>query len=124
MLCDIVTLMIRQEGMMELAESARRRALAWMGVVFVLGFALLAVLFGRQQSPSEPVSEDLRTFQASEPPPPPEQALPGIEYQPAPAPVVAPAPMTRNSAAVPVPDVSPTAAPGVAFNYRYAFRLP
>jgi hypothetical protein len=105
-----------------MAESARRRALAWLGVLFVLGVAFLAVLFGRQQEPAQQVAQDLKAFDVAESPPPP--TLPSIEYQPAPPPVVTTAaPATRN-AAVPVPDVSPTAAPGVAFNYRYAFRLP
>jgi hypothetical protein len=111
---------------MELAESARRRALAWMGVIIVLGFAVLAVLIGRQQGTSEAVREDLKTYDVASAPPPPESgpALPSVQYEPAPPPVVAPAPMTRMNTAIPVPDVSPTAAPGVAFNYRYAFRLP
>jgi hypothetical protein len=47
----------------------------------------------------------------AEPPP----ALPKVEYAPAEAPA---------RIAVAGPSIEPTAAPGVAFNYRYAFRLP
>jgi hypothetical protein len=44
-------------------------------------------------------------------------ALPSISYEPPPA---DPAPPPPRVAA---PDIAPAAAPGVAFNYRYAFRL-
>jgi len=46
------------------------------------------------------------------------ESLPSADYQPDQA---ADAPAARMAAG---PSVSPTAAPGVAFNYRYAFRLP
>jgi hypothetical protein len=45
----------------------------------------------------------------------PAPALPRVEYQPATMP---------SRIAATGPDVAPAAAPGVAFNYRYAFRLP
>ena len=52
--------------------------------------------------------EDLRTYD--------------VQADPAsPAPV---APATEDARAPSGPNVAPTAAPGVAFNYRYAFRLP
>ena len=107
---------------MELAESARRRTLAWLGVVFVLAMAFLAVLFGRQQESSQPVAQDLKAFDVAAEPPPP--APSSVEYRSAPPPVVTTAAPASRNGAIPVPDVSPTAAPGVAFNYRYAFRLP
>ncbi|MGQ0588207.1 MAG: DUF4349 domain-containing protein [Sphingosinicella sp.] len=44
-----------------------------------------------------------------------------VQESAAPSPVQVP--QTRDSRAA-GPDISPTAAPGVAFNYRYAFRLP
>jgi hypothetical protein len=40
------------------------------------------------------------------------------------APSAAPSPQMRADSRAAGPDISPTAAPGVAFNYRYAFRLP
>lgn len=40
------------------------------------------------------------------------------------APSIAPSPQMRRDSRAAGPDISPTAAPGVAFNYRYAFRLP
>ncbi len=51
-------------------------------------------------------SEDLRTMDVAEAPPPPAST------------------MESMSSAPPPPAIGPTAAPGVAFNYRYAFRLP
>ncbi|MFN3389797.1 MAG: hypothetical protein ACK40O_12800, partial [Allosphingosinicella sp.] len=53
-------------------------------------------------------SEDLKTFDST------------AEYAPAEATDAA----TSGRAPPAPPGVSPTAAPGVAFNYRYAFRLP
>ena len=60
-------------------------------------------------------SEDLRTFDASEgAPPAPDAAMP-------PPPTAS----TRADSQTPQPPgIAPTAAPGVAFNYQYAFRLP
>lgn len=57
-------------------------------------------------------------------PPPP--AMPRTSYQsdaaPAPAEAVAPGTAAQGRAAA-GPDINPTAAPGVAFNYRYSFAL-
>ena len=65
---------------------------------------------GRQPE-AETRSEDLRTHDVQEAAPPP--------------PVSAPAsPTSQRAVPASGPDVSPTAAPGVAFNYRYAYRLP
>ncbi len=47
---------------------------------------------------------------------------PEASYDAAPAPASESSQARRDAAAG--PDVSPTAAPGVAFNYRYSFRLP
>jgi hypothetical protein len=86
-------------------------------VVLTLGYGLFTTTY-RYASRGEPVArmEALSTYQVSEPPPaamappppasPSRMSLPGLQYEPA------------------GPDVSPTAAPGVAFNYRYAYRLP
>ena len=74
---------------------------------------LLATACGGQPEQKQ-VSEDLRTFDVTE------------EYASRPPPTVAPAappppPIVRTASS---PDIGPSAAPGVAFNYRYAFRLP
>ena len=50
-----------------------------------------------------------------------EQALPDTSFESAPA--VAPADSSMARRAEAGPNVGPTAAPGVAFNYRYSFRL-
>lgn len=65
-------------------------------------------------------AEDLKTYDVQEPPP--------FETR-APSPAVAPPPASESSermasADAGGPDISVTAAPGVAFNYRYAYRLP
>lgn len=54
-----------------------------------------------------------------EPPP----SLPSISYQPSPVRVPEEPAGGRAAERVSVPDIAPHAAPGVAFNYRYAFRL-
>ena len=82
-----------------------------------LGLPLIAIAAACSPGEERQSSEDLQTFDASEsaspqgsdmaldsPPPPP-----GVESR-----------QDRTAG----PNVSPTAAPGVAFNYRYAFRLP
>lgn len=67
---------------------------------------------------------DLRTYDVQEEPPlatnlvPADPALP-----PAPASVVSSSPSPSPALREAGPNVGPTAAPGVAFNYRYAFRL-
>ena len=71
---------------------------------------LLATGCGQDERGSETrtSSQDLQTFdvaeQAPSAPPPP--------------------PVVRSSSEASGPNIGPTAAPGVAFNYRYAFRLP
>ena len=102
-----------------------------MRKIMVMTALLLA---GCQQQEPKQSAEDLKTFNAEEapqpsyptsapaaPPPPP----------PAPPPTVAPPPLVRTSNGEAIsadmaggPNISVTAAPGVAFNYRYAFRLP
>lgn len=58
------------------------------------------------------VSEDLKTYDVAE-------NSAEMDYAPPPPPSASSRMSTAGG-----PDVSPTAAPGVAFNYRYAFRLP
>lgn len=58
-------------------------------------------------------TEDLKTYEVAE-----DASAPGPSAPPAPV------SMSRSADSSAGPDVSPTAAPGVAFNYRYAFRLP
>lgn len=70
----------------------------------LLTLSLLIVACGRDDQPRTQ-QEDLRTYDAAEAPAPP-------------------APSSARVAPSSGPSVSPTAAPGVAFNYRYAFRLP
>lgn len=69
--------------------------------------------------------EDLKTFDVQQEPRSPPSADMAV---PAPPPPVAPPALTRTSNASAEqaggPNISVTAAPGVAFNYRYAFRLP
>jgi hypothetical protein len=60
-------------------------------------------------------SADLKTYDVAEPPPADASAEPRLASPP-------PAPGSSESRFAP-PAVGPTAAPGVAFNYRYAFRL-
>jgi hypothetical protein len=50
--------------------------------------------------------------------------LPKTRYESSQADTAAMAPQESSSRALSPPGISPTAAPGVAFNYRYAFRLP
>ncbi|HEX8534161.1 MAG TPA: hypothetical protein VF662_08340 [Allosphingosinicella sp.] len=65
---------------------------------------------GREQE-TRTTSQDLQTFDVAESPP-------GVT---APAP---PPPPVSRSQTNGGPSIGPTAAPGIAFNYRYAFRLP
>lgn len=65
--------------------------------------------------------EDLKTFDAER-----RADAPAMQVAP-PPPVAAPPPFSRASDAASEsggPNISVTAAPGVAFNYRYAYRLP
>jgi len=64
---------------------------------------LLATASCGQAPREERSSQDLRTMDVAEAPPPPDTAASRAGYAP--------------------PSIGPTAAPGVAFNYRYAFRL-
>ena len=78
----------------------------------LIGTALLAAC--AQEKPSQS-SEDLKTFDRS------------ASMEPAPSPPPAPDMVSRDgnaSAEAGGPNIAVTAAPGVAFNYRYAFRLP
>jgi hypothetical protein len=78
---------------------------AWPGLPLIF----LAAACSPQET--EESSQDLRTFEVSE------SAADVASAPPSPPP---PAQAGRSAG----PDISPTAAPGVAFNYRYAFRLP
>lgn len=84
-----------------------------MRKAFVIALLLATAACG-QGAQRETRSENLTTMDVSEPPAP-EQA-----GNPAPPPPVSP---TGGRAAFSPPSIGPTAAPGVAFNYRYAFRL-
>ncbi len=105
---------------MALAESARRRGLAILAVALLFVSVVLGTTFwGRSERQS---LTGLKTYDIVSSPPampasPPSEAV----STPRAAPTVA---WEESSAEVPTPPgVSPTAAPGVAFNYRYAFRL-
>ena len=87
----------------------------------LLGSCLFLLTGCGQQQEEKRAAEDLRTFDVSEeprpgvvPPPPPPQAPP---------PLVSTSASPEASADGAGPNVSVTAAPGVAFNYRYAYRL-
>ena len=72
-----------------------------------LAFVLLLLAASCSEGERQSQREDLQTMDVSEAPPPDAAAPPP------------PPPASRESG----PNVGPTAAPGVAFNYRYAFRL-
>lgn len=101
-----------------------------MRKIIVLGAMLVA---GCEQQQPTRNNEDLQTFDTAEAPPQqsgyPTSAVPAAP----PPPPVAPPPTVRaesgsaTQASADVaggPNIGVTAAPGVAFNYRYAFRLP
>jgi hypothetical protein len=74
-----------------------------MRKVPVIALLLAATSCGQSpQAERQTQSENLTTYDVAEPPPPPESVR---ARQPGP------------------PGIAPTSAPGVAFNYRYAFRL-
>jgi hypothetical protein len=78
---------------------------------------LLLIAACSQREP-ERQSQDLKTYDVAEPP---------STQANAPPPMAPPAPMTRGAALTEQaggPNIGVSAAPGVAFNYRYAFRLP
>jgi hypothetical protein len=91
---------------------------------WLMAGAALAVLTGcGQRQERQEKTEQLQTFDVEEPPSPPGAVAP----PPMPA---APPPLVSRSANAEMattdgagPNVSVTAAPGVAFNYRYAYRL-
>ncbi len=77
-----------------------------------LSALLLATACGGGREETKSTSEDLRTYSVSE-----DASAP---HAPPPPPTVS-AEMSRTGSP---PAIGPSAAPGVAFNYRYAFRLP
>lgn len=92
---------------------------------WLMAGAALAVLAGcGQQQERQEKTEQLQTFDVQEAPPPP-GAVPSPSMPAAPPPplVSRPASTEMASADGAGPNVSVTAAPGVAFNYRYAYRL-
>ena len=82
-------------------------------------FASILLLSACSQPQEEREPSDLRTFDAREAP----------SATMAPPPPMAPPPISRSANAPAAeqaggPNINVTAAPGVAFNYRYAYRLP
>lgn len=92
---------------------------------FWVGASLLLLAGCGERQAEKRSSEELRTFDASSAPP----SAVAPMAPPAPPPPVAPPPLastssrTEQSADGAGPNVSVTAAPGVAFNYRYSYRL-
>lgn len=84
---------------------------AWLPLVTILALAGC----GDQQPARE--SQSTQSYDAEE------SAAPPAQMPSAPPAVVSPT-AQRTGGTPAGPNVSPTAAPGVAFNYRYAFRLP
>jgi hypothetical protein len=78
--------------------------------VYLTAAVAAAALAGCGAPETQQRSEDLKTYDVSESPPPPPSAPRQAR--------------TSADSAASGPDVAPTAAPGVAFNYRYNFRLP
>jgi hypothetical protein len=94
--------------------------------------ALLATGCQQQEPEAQQRAEDLRTFDVQQQPsyPTGTPAPPPAPPAPPPPPTVAPPPLVRSeSGAVATadmaggPNINVSAAPGVAFNYRYAYRL-
>lgn len=83
--------------------------------------AAVIMLAACSQQPQERQSEDLKTYDAQQEP---------AAMQVAPPPPMAPPPTSASrDASAPAeqaggPNIAVSSAPGVAFNYRYAFRLP
>lgn len=88
--------------------------------------ALLAGCGGRSEERTEEASRDTRVFDTQEAPPRPEEGSTTDMAAPMtpPPPVAAGASRAQMDASAGGPSIAPTAVPGVAFNYRYAFRLP
>lgn len=88
------------------------------------GASLLLLAGCGERQAEKRAAEELRTFDVSAPPSAVTPTAP-----PAPPPPVASPPLASSSAQTEQsadgagPNVSVTAAPGVAFNYRYAYRL-
>lgn len=82
----------------------------------LLAVAALGSCSGPEQKES---AEDLKTYDVQEPPPFGTAAPPPVASPPA-----STATERMASADAGGPEISITAAPGVAFNYRYAYRLP
>ncbi len=78
---------------------------------------ILAFTAACSQQESQSSSEDLKTYDVQE------SATPQLEPMAPPPPPASPADMNATARAG-GPNISVTAAPGVAFNYRYAYRLP
>nr|WP_294169830.1 DUF4349 domain-containing protein [uncultured Sphingomonas sp.] len=75
--------------------------------------AVLVAGCSQREEPKQ-AAEDLRTFDVTEAPP-------GTPAPPPPAPISRSANMSADGGG---PDINVSAAPGVAFNYRYAYRVP
>jgi len=90
-----------------------------------VGVSLLLLAGCGEREAEKRSTEELRTFDVSSAPP----SAGAPMAPPAPPPPVAPPPLASSSAQTEQsadgagPNVSVTAAPGVAFNYRYAYRL-
>jgi hypothetical protein len=90
-----------------------------------VGASLLLLAGCGERQTEKRSTEELRTFDVSSAPP---SAVAPVA-PPAPPPPIAPPPLASSSAQTEQsadgagPNVSVTAAPGVAFNYRYAYRL-
>ena len=83
-------------------------------------FTSILLLSACSQPQEEREASDLRTFDVQQQPPPSNVAPPAP---------MAPPPVARSADATAAeqaggPNINVTAAPGVAFNYRYAYRLP
>lgn len=94
-----------------------------MRKMLLVGSAIL--IAGCGQSEEKRSAENLKTFDVAEAPPPMAQTAPPpmAPPPPPPPPLVRSSGESMESADGAGPDVSVTAAPGVAFNYRYAYRL-
>src|SRR5688500_8711210 len=89
---------------MELAESAQRRGLALLGVILVIGFALVAALVWPPLEPDlRQEQQSLQTMDVAQSPPP------SIEYEPSTVPASPPPP----PAMVPPAQVRAPATPGL-----------
>lgn len=90
-----------------------------LAAVMAIGWVMIEMT---KRHPTISSGSDLKTYDMAYEPTPTRLTSPPAMPQ-MPAEMQRPTPPFR-SVAVPGPDVSPAAAPGVAFSYRYAFRLP